>query len=454
MATSTKIRLFSRLLDRCESPFWVIGPDDRLVFLSAAVGQWLSIDPELLIGRKCLAGASITDDPLDFLAASLAAPPGFLKQGTASLVVQPAMPDSRSGRPLQLDTRFVRLDDGDQTLTLAMTGKFDDETTDTEIESAVSLRQQLDSWRQHHERSAVAITIGSSRSAKRTSYQIQVAGSTRTDVLVVSPPGCFAESIAHSIHRKSAPGEVVATIDGPLMDSELLDASLSAPLAHLAGSDSATATAIIKAVDETPLEAQQRMTQHLAHFGNRLRLIAIAGAVSPESDELVAEGDIGGIDSDLLDRLCGIHVQIDPLAERVEDLQLMATAFLDRRRAAGDTSADRFSRPALDALVIYPWPGNYEELDQAVRHASRACRGETLAPQDLPLAVRSYRPSAGSVEGLPQIDLDQAVAKFEQQVITGTLEAVNGNRAEAARRLNISRARLLRKLEAFEESAS
>ena len=44
------------------------------------------------------------------------------------------------------------------------------------------------------------------------------------------------------------------------------------------------------------------------------------------------------------------------------------------------------------------------------------------------------------------IDLDKAVAKFEQRLIEQTLESTGGNRAEAARRLGISRARLLRKI--------
>ena len=55
----------------------------------------------------------------------------------------------------------------------------------------------------------------------------------------------------------------------------------------------------------------------------------------------------------------------------------------------------------------------------------------------IPIAVAKQAP----------VDLDKAVARFERQLIDATLESTGGNRAEAARRLGISRARLLRKIE-------
>lgn len=461
MATSTKIRLFSRLIDKAAAPFWVIGPEGRLVFLSAAVGDWLTIEPESLVGRLCVAGTSISDDPLDYLAASLAAPPGFLQCGTASLLVQPTIPGAKLRRVAPMETRFVRMDEGGEAITLAVGGVFDDQTPDPVIETAVSLRQQLDSWRRHHESIATGVSVGISRAATRIQNQIRLAGSVRSDLLILSPPGCFAESIATTVHQKSAPGEPLATIDGPLMDAELLDASLGVVINHIADSDRTTATAIIKAIDDTPQEAQQRLADLVRQFGHRLRLIAIASrfpstlsAESPESESdlpfLVAESSPAGISVSLVDRLCGLSIRLCPLAERVEDLPMIATSVLDRRRAAGDGTADRIARAALDALVIYPWPDNFRELDQAIRQATRSCSGEVIGVEHLPLAIRSYRPNASTPVDQQAIDLDEVVARFETDLIRKTLDATDGNRAETARRLNISRARLLRKLDAFD----
>ena len=200
----------------------------------------------------------------------------------------------------------------------------------------------------------------------------------------------------------------------------------------------------------------------LGQFGDRLRLIAIAdrfvNTIGSASDETSSESDCFleetlhiGIDDSLADRLCGLTIRLSPLAERVEDIPMIATALLDRRKVVGDAVADRFARAALDAMVIYPWPDNLRELDQAVRHASRTCPGQVIDLEHLPLAIRSYRPNESTPVDQQAIDLDQVVAGFEMDLIRKTLSAAGGNRAEAARRLNISRARLLRKLEAIQD---
>lgn len=465
MATSTKIRPFSRLIDKSSSPLWVIGPDGRLVFLSAAVGQWLTVEPESLIGRLCVAGTSITDDPLDFLAASLAAPPGFLKRGTASLLIQPTVPGAKSRRIDAMDTRFVRLGDADEAITVAIAGTFDDHKVDVVVEAAISLRQQLDSWRHHHRSVAAGLSVGNSRRAKRIQNQLRLAGSVRSDLAILSPPGCFAESIASSVHQSAAQGEPSVTVDGPLMDAELLDASLGVVLSRLSDAEKNTATVIFKGIDQTPLEAQHRLIEHLDQFGRRLRLIAIASPAPRTATSVAGESDLDeslfleqslpiGIAPPLIDRLCGLIVRLSPLTDRIVDLPMIATAMLDRRRASGDGTADRFARSAIDALVIYPWPDNFRELDQAIRHATRSCRGEVIGVEHLPLAIRSYRPNQSVPAERQVIDLDQAVSQFEADLIRDALESSDGNRAEAARRLNISRARLLRKLETFDNGDS
>jgi hypothetical protein len=465
MANSTTIRPFSRLIDRAATPFWVVGPDGRLVFLSAAVGDWLTIEPESLVGRLCVAGTSISEDPLDYLAASLAAPSGFLSSGTASLLVQPTFPGARSRRIAPRDTRFVRIGQGAEAITLAVAGDFNDQAVDPVIDGAVLLRQQLDSWRRHHEAFATSVLIGTSRAARRIDRQVRLAGSVRSDLMILSPSGCFQESVATTVHQKAAPGEPVVMIDGSLMDAELLDASLGVVLNHLADSDRTTATAIVKAIDETPPDAQYRLAEHLQQFNHRLRLIAIADRYpqqavddpgNAKTDDAVGSDEPSpvGIINSLADRLCGLRIRLCPLAERIEDLPVIATSLLDRRRASGDGSADRMARATLDALVIYPWPDNFRELDQAIRHATRHCRGEVIGLEDLPLAIRSYRPNQSVPVDQQEINLDQAVRGFESELIHRTLRAADGNRAEAARRLSISRARLLRKLELFDGGAN
>ncbi len=224
MAAGTKFRTLARLLDSSDTPLWVIGPAGQLVYLSGGVSTWLGIDAENLVDRRSVAGSPISDDPLDFVAASLSPPPGFSSRGTASLKIQPPPLDGRKIQPLNV--RFVRIGQGAVALTMAIAGSFVDAEISTELRDAVAVRQRLDWWRKRHAAIATIATAGVSAAARRMRARLHVAGSTRTHIGFFGPPGSGGESIAARIHQLSAPGEPIVTVDGPLMDAELLDATV------------------------------------------------------------------------------------------------------------------------------------------------------------------------------------------------------------------------------------
>ena len=453
MASGTKIRQLTRLLDASDAPLWAIGPTGQLVYLSAACADWLGVDVESLVDRRSVAGAAVSDDPLDLLAASLSPPHGLSSRGTASLRVQP--PARGDHRPTPREVRFVRVGQGASALTIGVCGAFDDRTVDSELDDAVALRQRLDAWRKRHATLATIATAGVSAAVRRMRRRLQVAALTRTDIGFFGPLGCGSESIATRIHQLSAPGESLVTVDGSLMDAELLDATLM-PLVHqLTESSEARATALVRGLDEMPYEAQHRLATLLETFSGRLRLLALCGCrvgvlsesfdEQETSDQLGLEDSSRGVCSQLIEILSSLTIVSEPLRSRVEDIPLLATAMLDARHAAGEGTAERLSRAALDALVIYPWPRDHDELGEAIRHAIHRARGVSIAVEDLPLAIRSYRP--GESAAPTAISLDDAVERYELRLIGEAMEVAQGNRAEAARRLGISRARLLRKID-------
>ncbi|MEM6471317.1 MAG: helix-turn-helix domain-containing protein [Planctomycetota bacterium] len=446
MAESTKIRPLSRLIDQSLSPIWVIGPDDTLVFLSAACEDWLGVRGDALIGRKCKAGTSLSDDPLDYLAASLAPPPGFEEKNIASLEVSPSLPGSHKQKFSSRPTRFLSVALEEGRFAFAISGEFSDETTEDQ-RVALQLRQALDRLSGSREQHAQLLGLGVSRASRRLQSQLNILSSVRADFVVDAAPGMDASRLGGLLHQRSTAGEPLVTVDGSLMDAELLDASLSSLFAHLDDSDKTLGTVMLDAFDEMPGEAQSRLVEHTKRYGSRLRLIAIVASRDSAAPTPI---DTVSVHPALEDRFSALRVTLTPLSGRVEDIPLLATAALDRRRAAGESVADRFSEDAIDALVIYPWPRNIEELNEAIRQAARQCRSSVVQRDDLPLAIRSYRPNAEIPAAKLMIDLDAEVASFERGLIDRTLETVDGNRAEAARRLGISRARLLRKLDAEE----
>ncbi|NND95945.1 MAG: hypothetical protein HKN47_01295, partial [Pirellulaceae bacterium] len=378
--------------------------------------------------------------------------------GTASLRITPPTIDGRKITPM--DVRFIRLGTPSDALTVAVGGQYRDQIADIEIQDAVALRQRLSAWRNRHTAIATIATAGVSPAARRMRSRLEVAASTRTHIGFFGPPGCGALSIATRIHQTSAPDESLVKVDGPLMDAELLDATLMPAINQLAESTAAKATVLITELDETPLEAQQRLSELLSTFSPRLRLIALSSAQpkrlceplsepATDSDDLMLDEETTiGLHPNLVDVLSSFSVVIDPLSQRVDDIPVLASAALDARHAAGEGVAERFSRAALDALVLYPWPGNFDELDAAIRHAIGSAPHESIGVEHLPLAIRSYRPGeTAAASKLTNISLDEAVRRYEMRIIQDVLQATDGNRAEAARRLGISRARLLRKLD-------
>jgi Bacterial regulatory protein, Fis family/Sigma-54 interaction domain len=460
MATGTKIRALSRLLDASEAPMWAISPTGQLVYLSVGCATWLGIEVDSLLDRRSIAGAPVSDDPLDQLAASLSPPVGLATRGTASLKIQP--PTIGQHRPAVLEVRFIRVGSGAEALTIAIGGSFQDRVPDQELQDAVGIRQRLDAWRRQHTSLASIVATGQSLASRRLRRRLQVAAATRTDVGFFGPRGCRSESLAIKVHHVSAAGEPIVTVDGPLMDPELLDASLMPVVHQLTESSNARASVLVRDLDEMPIDAQQRLVVLLETFSQRLRLLAVCGPRPTVLRELLDDEPANIIDklddeptnaicAGLIDILSAFNIENPPLAARVEDIPMLATGLLDARRAAGAT-AERLSRAALDCLVIYPWPRNFDELDESIRHAARRATTVSIGVEHLPLAVRSYRPGEDPASSKNKtIALDDAVARYEQQLINDALQASAGNRAEAARQLGISRARLLRKLDEASE---
>ena len=462
MASGSKIRPLAKLLDSSNAPLWAIGPSGRLVYLSVGCSRWLGVEAEALLDRRSVAGAPVSNELLDRIAASLSPPPGVTVNGTASLRVMPPAVDAHRGEPREV--RFVRIGDGETALILAVAGSFEDRQRDPGLQDTIAIRQRLDAWRQQHAAIATTFTAGDSTPAKRLRRRMHVAASTRSDVGFFGAPGTGGESILHRIHELSSPGEHLITVEGPLMDSELLDATLMPALHQLAESKKANATALIRGLDEMPYEAQQRLVTLLNTFSGRLRLLAVCGPQIAElrepTDDSVSdalsfeEEETRGLCKELVDVLSALTILNQALASRVEDIPLLATSMLDARRASGEGVAERLSRAALDALVIYPWPGNHQELDDAIRHALRIATGHAIAAEHLPLAIRSYRPGEQLHRGShANLSLDDAVQRYECRLIQEAVEAADGNRAEAARRLGISRARLIRRLSEQKQTA-
>jgi len=143
---------------------------------------------------------------------------------------------------------------------------------------------------------------------------------------------------------------------------------------------------------------------------------------------------------DLFYRLAVVPISIPPLRERKNDIPLLVEHFLERY--AGDTSrrVKRVTPEALAVLVGYSWPGNVRELGNAIQYAMIKCHGDALDVRHLPPEIL-----AGAAA--PERARPGRRQKLDEARVADGLRRAGGNRAEAARLLDVSRTTLYRFLE-------
>ncbi|MFM1871994.1 MAG: hypothetical protein RL398_1416 [Planctomycetota bacterium] len=162
--------------------------------------------------------------------------------------------------------------------------------------------------------------------------------------------------------------------------------------------------------------------------------------VSATNRDLEAEIAAERFRQDLYYRIAVITIEIPPLRERPEDVLPLAKSFLARE------GGKRLSPAAATLLQQYDWPGNVRELQNAMLRAAILAAGDVILPENLPPGMTA---SAKGVDAA-KADAD-SLAEVEQRAILDMLERTEGNRSEAARRLGISRRKLVYRLKEWRE---
>jgi two-component system NtrC family response regulator len=153
----------------------------------------------------------------------------------------------------------------------------------------------------------------------------------------------------------------------------------------------------------------------------------------------------GAFREDLYYRLNVVPIVLPPLRERREDILPLAEDFL--RREGRRSAQKRLSGSAVERLLQHSWPGNVRELRNVIARACVLVRGDTIEASDLDIASPDrYYPTR---DELLESDLPSAVARLEAAMIRKALVECGGNRAEAARRLNINRQLLYTKMQRY-----
>jgi two-component system, NtrC family, response regulator HydG len=165
--------------------------------------------------------------------------------------------------------------------------------------------------------------------------------------------------------------------------------------------------------------------------------VRVIVATNRDVDELVRGRQLR---ADLLHRVDVIRIVLPALRERPEDVPLLVAHFMEHQKRHG-LPEKKVTLQAMRVLQAYPWPGNVRELANTVERLMILTPGPTIDVSDLPENLRLQRAS-----GVNSDDRYLPLAEVERRHITRVLQAAGGNITAAARRLEIDRMTLHRKL--------
>ncbi|WGD56036.1 sigma-54 dependent transcriptional regulator [Bradyrhizobium sp. CB1650] len=301
--------------------------------------------------------------------------------------------------------------------------------------------------------------IGSSEEMRRVQKAIGLAADSDAIVLIRGETGTGKELVARALHiygkRKDGPFVAVncAAIPEDLLESELfghMKGSFTGATADRAGAfrDAADGTLFLDEIGDMPLAMQAKILRALQEQvvtpvgGKPVRTTArVIAATHRDLAKLVAANEFR---EDLYYRLNVVPIAIPPLRERAADIVPLAEHFL-ARVAAPSGRHKRLNAAAIEKLQQHGWPGNVRELRNVIERAYILTRADVIGPGD----IDTSRAEVHSANSLLDADLPAAVAQLEKTMILRALEACDGNRTEAARRLGINRQLLYTKMQRY-----
>lgn len=302
--------------------------------------------------------------------------------------------------------------------------------------------------------------LGSSPQMQEVFSVVRKVATTEASVLVVGESGTGKELVARAIHRLSNRGKgpfVVincGAIPENLLESELFGhekgSFTGAHIQRKGRIESANGgTLFLDEIGELPLSLQVKLLrflqeQKIERIGGRVEIPVDSRVIAATNRNLQESMKEGMFREDLFYRLGVVTVSLPPLRDRKGDIQLLATAFLQRFADENRRKINGFTKPAFQALEDYTWPGNIRELENRIKRAVIMAASNKITPLDLELEA-----PLGKLEGKT---LKEARDAMEKELIQLTLARNKGNITKAAEVLGVSRPTLYELMEKLEIS--
>ena len=300
--------------------------------------------------------------------------------------------------------------------------------------------------------------IGSSVSIKSAIALAQKVSITNTTVLLTGETGTGKEVFAQAIHQASPRKErSFVAINCAAFTKDLLENEL---FGHKAGAftgatkdqrglfeEAHLGTIFLDEIGEMAIELQAKIlrvleTGEFLKVGDSKPTKVDVRIIAATNRNLEAEIDAEHFRSDLFYRLSVFTIQLPPLRDRVQDIRLLAQYYADIFAVKLNLKPLQMTAEFIAALERNAWRGNIRELKNVIERSVILSENGKLEAESLPFGTNSSKAD-------DMLSSSFSMANIERQHIQRVLQHTNGNKAEAARLLEIGVATLYRKIEEY-----
>ncbi len=269
----------------------------------------------------------------------------------------------------------------------------------------------------------------------------KLVAASDASVLIRGDSGTGKEMLARAIHRASprAKNPFVAVncsaIPEQLLESELfghMKGSFTGAARDYQGLVQAadTGTIFLDEIGDMALPLQVKLLRVLQEkeirpVGSTRSIPVDIRVISATHRNLEEAIQSGGFREDLYYRLNVVSFHLPPLAERREDIPVLATHFLNQISAKYGRSLNGFSAEAMEMLVKSPWPGNVRELYNVIEQSVALSTTPIITPALVESALRGRTAELASFES--------ARSEFEREYLAKLLKITGGNVTQAAK---------------------
>ena len=321
--------------------------------------------------------------------------------------------------------------------------------------------------RELDERTRLGGLVGRSDAMRAVFRTIERVAHSQATVLIRGESGTGKELAARAIHdlgpRAGGPFVAIncAAIPDSLMESELFGhergAFTDARDRRIGRFEAASGgTLFLDEIGELAPSLQAKLLRALQErvierVGGTQPIEVDARIVAATNRNLEAEVREGRFREDLFYRIHVVPLVLPPLRERPDDVRLLAERFLARVHEQAGRGPSRIARDALSALERHPWPGNVRELENVIERAVALVEGDVLEVSDLPDSIVQ----SGRTEMLRDavrsgsLGFDDAVSRFEIDLLREALDRHGWNQTRAADALGITRRQLKLKMDRY-----